>query len=496
MTDSTTEKKSKLQDAPISDSLKLYMAEMGNINLLTKDEEIDLAKRIHLTKQSLVAILAQTVFLYKHSYLRELEIPEDSYAVLLDLYKDLDISDGSDAERLLETSKEINLSKATANAIDFLNLSKEISDKFNNELAFNKMMPDASLVSTSFIFEHNLLVNAFKELKALSKSTTKKIRTLSKLVEKHCEIDHNVVYISLSKEGLSSRYYSELLNIEEASKPLNELIDLEVLNGIKIPLLKKLYSKASIIFMKWDGLKAKMCNSNLRLVISIAKKYPLSTLPLSDMIQEGNVGLLKAVNKFEFRKCYKFSTYATWWIRQSITRAMADQSKTIRIPVHIVDLMNKIERIEKEYFLRNQKLPETKYIALEIGLPEKKILQIKSSTAEMLSVDESISNDSDDITLKDILPSTSEYSQVDKIERQELAVIVNSLIDTLSVREKQIIMMRFGVNISRDYTLEEVGKKFGVTRERVRQIELKALKKMMAGYDTKELSMFLENIGN
>lgn len=496
MTDTTIQKKSKLIDAPVSDSLKLYMAEMGNINLLTKDEEIDLAKKIHLTKQSLVFILAQTVFLYKYSYLRELEIPEDSYSVLIDLYKDLDISNGCDAERLLETSKEINLSKSTANAIDFINLSKDIHEKHLTGVSFDKLILDEDFVSTNFIFEHNLLVNAFKELKSLSKSVTNKIRILSNLVEKHCEIDHNMVYISLSKEGLSSRYYSDLLAIDEASKTLNELIDLEVFNGIKIPLLKKLYSKASIIFMKWDGLKAKMCNSNLRLVISIAKKYPLSTLPLSDMIQEGNVGLLKAVNKFEFRKCYKFSTYATWWIRQSITRAMADQSKTIRIPVHIVDLMNKIDRLEKEYFLRHQELPETKYIALEIGLPEKKILQIKSSTAEMLSVDESISNDSDDITLKDILPSTSEQSQVEKIERQELSEIVNSLIDTLSTREKQIIMMRFGVNISRDYTLEEVGKKFGVTRERVRQIELKALKKMLTGYDAKELSMFLENIGN
>jgi RNA polymerase primary sigma factor len=229
-------------------------------------------------------------------------------------------------------------------------------------------------------------------------------------------------------------------------------------------------------------------------VISIAKKYPLSYLPLSDMIQEGNIGLLKAVNKFEYRKCYKFSTYATWWIRQSITRSMADQSKTIRIPVHIVDILNKIDRAEQAYFLANHKLPSSDYLAKEVGITEKKFNQIRCANNEILSVDDSISSDSEDITLKDVLPNENAPDQVELLEKAQLSTILNQLVENLPEREKQIIRMRFGLNISRDYTLEEVGSKFGVTRERVRQIELKALGRISENSEKHDLFSFLQGI--
>lgn len=482
------------ESSKTSDVLKAYMSEMGTVPLLTKEEEITLTRHIHKTKQRLVAALSNTVFLYKHIHLRELQIPEDSYSVLFDLYKDIDIKKPEDSVEMLNTAKSIILNKQTANASQLLEDSTNIYEMFNNGSDFNPLLQTHTQNTNDYIFEHMLVINAFNELKAVNKKATLLLQQLSDIISNELSLDRPKVYTGLVLNGVSAEQSELLSGHKTGSKLLKELLEIQNTYKITPQDLKKFYKKSSLSFIKWEGLKADMAKANLRLVISIAKKYPLSYLPLSDMIQEGNIGLLKAVNKFEYRKCYKFSTYATWWIRQSITRSMADQSKTIRIPVHIVDILNKIDRAEQEYFLLNHKLPSSDYLAKSVGITEKKFNQIRCANNEILSVDDSISSDSEDITLKDVLPNENAPDQVELLEKFQLKEILNKLVDNLPDREQQIIRMRFGLNISRDYTLEEVGSKFGVTRERVRQIELKALGRISESSEEHDLFSFLQGL--
>lgn len=477
-----------------SDVLKAYMSEMGTVPLLTKAEEITLTRQIHKAKQRLVANLAKTVFLYKNISLRENQIPEDSYAVLFDLYKDVDIITPEDSVNMLPTAKEIILNKLTANATELLQDSESIFSDYKNNKDFNTLLDKHQETTNQYIFEHILVINAFNELKKFNKLATKILQEMSDILSLNAELDKADVYSSLVIEGLTLSQTDILLSDVRGKKLSFELTELQTKLRLPAHELKKIYKRSSLAFMKWEGLKADMARANLRLVISIAKKYPLSYLPLSDMIQEGNIGLLKAVNKFEYRKCYKFSTYATWWIRQSITRSMADQSKTIRIPVHIVDILNKIDKAEQKYFLDNHKLPSSDYLAKSVGITEKKFNQIRCANSEILSVDDSISSDSEDITLKDVLPNVNAPDQVELLEKEQLGIILNNLVESLPEREKQIIRMRFGLNISRDYTLEEVGRKFGVTRERVRQIELKALGRISENSEKHDLYSFLQGL--
>ena len=482
------------ESSKTTDVLKAYMSEMGTVPLLTKEEEITLTRHIHKTKQRLVSTLAKTVFLYKHIHLREMEIPEDSFSVLFDLYSDIDIRTPEDSVSLLPTAKAIILSKATANATKFLDESATIYQNLLSGDDFTQLINKNADSTDNYIYEHMLLINAFHDLKKENKLITSLLQDISQILATELNVENSSIYPTIALSGFTKEFLNILNKHPAGSKHLLALKEFQEKFRITPQQLKKIYKKASLIFMKWEGLKGDMAKANLRLVISIAKKYPLSYLPLSDMIQEGNIGLLKAVNKFEYRKCYKFSTYATWWIRQSITRSMADQSKTIRIPVHIVDILNKIDRAEQAYFLANHKLPSSDYLAKEVGITEKKFNQIRCANNEILSVDDSISSDSEDITLKDVLPNENAPDQVELLEKAQLSTILNQLVENLPEREKQIIRMRFGLNISRDYTLEEVGSKFGVTRERVRQIELKALGRISENSEKHDLYSFLQGI--
>jgi RNA polymerase primary sigma factor len=491
----TSKKSEKILDSigSSSESLKSYMSEMGVYELLTKDEEIALTRNIHLTKQRLVKALASSIFLYVNISEREKEIPEDSYSVLIDLYKDFDIRTADDSVELLEESKLVNLSKNVANAIEVISLSDDLKDKFQMGLKFNDLYMDENKLSKEYILEHNLIQNAFFDLRKQSKIVDRVFNSISAILSEKLGTSIDDIDTDLLLEGIKADIVVD--NAELIDNQIGEINSLQRKFQIKAHKLRKIYKRAALIFSKWDGLKADMAKSNLRLVISIAKKYPMNYLPLSDMIQEGNIGLIKAVNKFEYRKCFKFSTYATWWIRQSITRAMADQSKTIRVPVHIVDILNKIDRFEKEFFTKNHKHPTMEQLSEGVGLTEEKITYMKASNTEIMSIDEPISSESEEVTLKDIIASPTAKTSYALLENEQLIECLNSVINALPKREKEIIRMRFGFNISRDYTLEEVGKKFGVTRERVRQIELKALTRMLDNSNSKSLAVFLETFG-
>jgi RNA polymerase primary sigma factor len=273
-----------------------------------------------------------------------------------------------------------------------------------------------------------------------------------------------------------------------------KLIDLQ--NRVMIPLkdLKEINKQMSTGEAKARKAKREMTEANLRLVISIAKKYTNRGLQFLDLIQEGNIGLMKAVDKFEYRRGYKFSTYATWWIRQAITRSIADQARTIRIPVHMIETINKMNRISRQILQETGQEPDPATLAQRMEMPEEKIRKILKISKEPISMETPIGDD-DDSHLGDFIEDTSTVAPSEAATYASLRDVTKEVLDTLTPREAKVLRMRFGIEMSTDHTLEEVGKQFDVTRERIRQIEAKALRKLRHPSRSERLKSFLDQEG-
>jgi RNA polymerase primary sigma factor len=296
----------------------------------------------------------------------------------------------------------------------------------------------------------------------------------------------------LLKENKS---YSALLqrNVPAIQELQQKLIDIQTRVVIPLPELKEVNKQMTAGEKRAREAKREMTVANLRLVISIAKKYTNRGLQFLDLIQEGNIGLMKAVDKFEYRRGYKFSTYATWWIRQAITRSIADQARTIRIPVHMIETINKMNRISRQHLQEFGFEPDASILAEKMEIPEDKIRKIMKIAKEPISMETPIGDD-DDSHLGDFIEDSANTAPIDAAMQAGLRDVVKDILDSLTPREAKVLRMRFGIEMSTDHTLEEVGKQFDVTRERIRQIEAKALRKLKHPSRSDKLRSFIDTM--
>ena len=513
-----------------TDPVRLYMREMGTVDLLTREGEIKIAKRIEEGYRELLSaccfypgIVDKILDDYQEVVKGEKRLAE----VLVGFMDKDDVIPPPAIVQAAQLAKALAAKAQAGKKSDDDDEQPtgpdpvEVKKRFNAlKRQFNKTEKASSRSRTTkkALEEQKKLGEIFKFLK-LSPTQfeviAKPARVSLKII-RECEKEVYRIFVKIARmprkvfiKGYSGneanpewgikmsrmrKPWAKVAkeNVDEITRLHNKLSKLEIIIGLDISNIKDINRRMSIGEAKIRRAKKDMVEANLRLVISIAKKYTNRGLQFLDLIQEGNIGLMKAVDKFEYRRGYKFSTYATWWIRQAITRSIADQARTIRIPVHMIETINKLNRVSRQMVQEMGREPTPEELGVRMELPEDKIRRVLKIAKEPISTETPI-GDEDDTTLGDFIKDTAIASPDEAATEDNLTEATDDILGSLTAREAKVLRMRFGIGMNTDHTLEEVGKQFDVTRERIRQIEAKALRKLRHPTRSSHLRGFLDD---
>jgi len=551
-TSSSEEKTTDKSDDPI----RMYLREMGGVELLSREGEIAIAKRIEAGKDVMINALTQSPLVGKKIFEWKEQIENQQMLVrdIIDIdstYEDFEASNDEDdlkikakknKDKIKSINKSDNLEKKdenTSNDDDEFNVSlakmeEEIKPKIINIL--DSLNKNYSKLQKYQVEKLECLLNS-KELSVSKNKNFKKIQEIlvdnfknlqlaphvvEELVQSHYKENKKIVSLEgvllrlamdnkISRDEFLKYYIGNEINpkfetflkenatwkafFKKYKKDFAEirdrLVEFSKKIGLSVGEFKKLVSRIQKGERESRVAKKEMVEANLRLVISIAKKYTNRGLQFLDLIQEGNIGLMKAVDKFEYRRGYKFSTYATWWIRQAITRSIADQARTIRIPVHMIETINKIVRTQRQIMSEFGREPTPEELAKKLAMPLEKVRKVLKIAKEPVSLETPV-GDEEDSSLGDFIEDKNALQPLDTAIQSNLSESTTKILASLTPREERVLRMRFGIGMNTDHTLEEVGLQFSVTRERIRQIEAKALRKLKHPSRSKQLKSFLE----
>ena len=512
-----------------TDPVRMYMREMGSVELLTREGEIEIAKRIEGGLQAMMlaisaspTTIAEILSLSDKIRAGEMTISEvvdgfvseseaDDYVAEED-FDEFDEEDDDDGQggskaltKKLEELKNVALTKFDSLRGHFEKMAKSFEKDGYKSASYNKAQQGISDDLMTIRFTVKTIERLCDVLRSQVDDVRRYERELRKIVVDKCGMPQdqfiktfppNVLNLKWSeKEATAGKPYSAVMqrSLPAIQELQQKLIDLQAKAVVPIEDLKGINKRMNEGEKASRDAKKEMIEANLRLVISIAKKYTNRGLQFLDLIQEGNIGLMKAVDKFEYRRGYKFSTYATWWIRQAITRSIADQARTIRIPVHMIETINKMNRISRQHLQEFGFEPDAPTLAAKMEMPEDKIRKIMKIAKEPISMETPIGDD-DDSHLGDFIEDTNNTAPIEAAMQAGLRDVVKDILDSLTPREAKVLRMRFGIEMSTDHTLEEVGKQFDVTRERIRQIEAKAIRKLKHPSRSDKLRTYLDNL--
>ena len=525
------------------DPIRMYLREMGGVELLSREGEIAIAKRIEAGKDVMLNALSQSPITAQQFFEWDSKLQNDEILVreIIDIDTNyMDDEDANNGSKQKKQDEEQTSDESSNTDEDEFNptlaaMETEIKPKvlhtvhtltkdYNKLIKYQKEKLECVINSIKFSPSKDknykkIVDDILENIKSLQLSPS----VLEDLVQKHYSENKKIVSLEgnlmrLAMESKISRdefikFYvgneinpnlKEFLDTNEVWKKFfqknknefknirDRLVEISNKLGLSVTEFKKLVSRVQKGEKESRIAKKEMVEANLRLVISIAKKYTNRGLQFLDLIQEGNIGLMKAVDKFEYRRGYKFSTYATWWIRQAITRSIADQARTIRIPVHMIETINKIVRTQRLILSEYGREATPEELAKKLRMPLEKVRKVLKISKEPVSLEKPV-GDEEDSSLGDFIEDTKALAPLEQAIKSNLSEATTKILSTLTPREERVLRMRFGVGMNTDHTLEEVGLQFSVTRERIRQIEAKALRKLKHPSRSKQLKSFLES---